>query len=62
MNAGIQVKDRKEAALIRRGLESPEARAFVKIIGALEPLSDRGRARVLHFVSDKLDEELCAKP
>lgn len=58
MKTLVEVADRKEAALIRRGLEDPETRALVKVIGALAALpSDRARRRTLAFVADSLDEE-----
>jgi hypothetical protein len=58
MKTTIEVKDRKEAAAIRAGLENPSVRAFVLIMGVLEALpSDRARKRVLAYVADKFDEE-----
>lgn len=57
MKATIEVKDRKEADLIKAALDDPKTRAFVQIVGALLPLSQRARTRVLAFVSDQLDEE-----
>jgi len=57
MKTPIDVKDRKEGELLRRGLEDPDVRAFVKVMGSLFGLaSDRARKRVLEFVVDHLDE------
>lgn len=63
MKATIEVKDRKEADLIKTALDDPATRAFVQIVGALLPLSERARTRVLTFVNDRLaeDEELEAQ-
>jgi len=55
MLAKIEVANKKEAALIRRGLQDPQVRALVKITGALKPLDERAKIRVLNYVSDKLD-------
>lgn len=57
MKGYIEVENRKEADLIKRGLADPEVRAFVKVVGALLPLSERARVRVLRFVADQVDEE-----
>jgi hypothetical protein len=58
MRAYIEVKDRKEAVAIRRGLQDPVTRATVKVVGTLLQLpTDRARQRVLGFVVDKLNEE-----
>lgn len=58
MKAYIEVADREEADMIRRGLADPAVRALVKVIGTLSKLpSDRARARVLRHVDDRLDEE-----
>ncbi len=57
MKATIEVKNRKEAASIRKGLEDPAVRAFVSVMGALATLeSDRARKRVMTFVRDHFDE------
>lgn len=57
MKTTIEVKDRKEAQLIKTALADPATRALVMVMGALLPLrSDRARARVLAYVSDKLNE------
>jgi len=57
MKTKIEVKDRKEGELIRQGLEDPETRALVKIMGALQKLpNDWARARTLNFVNDMIDE------
>ena len=63
MKAWIEVKDRKEAESIRRGLEDPAVRAFVVVTGALSTLpTDRARLRCLNHVADLLDEKATAKP
>lgn len=57
MKASIEVSDRKEAEMIRHGLDDPSVRAFVVIMGALSTLgSSRSRERVMHFVKDYFDE------
>ncbi len=53
----LEVKDKSEGENIARALHDPMTRAFVAIVGALLPLGDRARARVLTFVNDKADEE-----
>ena len=55
--ARIPVEDRKAATDMERALEDPAMKAFVLIVGALKPLSQRARQRVLSFVADKLDED-----
>lgn len=58
MKANIEVKDRREADAIRIGLEDPAVRAFVVIMGVLAALpTKRAQARVLQYVSDRLEEE-----
>jgi hypothetical protein len=57
MKTTIEVKDRKEADLIKTALDDPATRAFVQVVGALLPLSPRAQQRVMNFVSDKLNEE-----
>lgn len=62
MKAGVEVADRKEANLIRRGLADPETRALVKTMGALLTMpTDRARARALWFVQDQFEERKNAK-
>jgi hypothetical protein len=56
MMTRIPVKDRKEARLIQRGLEDPETRALVLIMGALGPLTERSKKRTLSSVLDAVDE------
>lgn len=53
----IEVKDKTEGENIERALTDPMTRAFVVIVGALLPLGDRARTRVLSFINDKTDEE-----
>lgn len=57
MKTSIEVKTRHEGELIRAGLEDPTVRAFVQVMGALAPLSEGGKRRVLAFVADKFAEE-----
>jgi len=58
MKARIDVVNRQEADQIRRALNNPDVRAFVKVMGTLAALpSDRARERVLRFVDDKFAEE-----
>jgi hypothetical protein len=58
MKATIQVNDKKEAELIRTGLEDAGTRAFVQVMGALMGLpSNRARVRVLKFVSDHFNDD-----
>ena len=57
MKTTIEVKDRKEADLIKTALGDPATRAFVQVVGALLPLSPRARQRVMNFVADRLEEE-----
>lgn len=58
MKAWIEVKGRKEAEAIRRGLDDPSTRALVLVVSVLSTLpSDRARARCLHHVADMLDEK-----
>ena len=62
MKTWIEVVNRKEGEFIRRALEEPDIRAFVKVVGTLKPLpSDRARMRVLRHVADYLDEESHAR-
>lgn len=55
MKTKIEVEGRKEALLIKRGLLDPQTRALVKVMGALQPLDERGKYRTLHFVADYFD-------
>lgn len=57
MKATIEVADRKEAELIRVGLDDPVTRALVKVMGALTPLEKRSQKRVMDFVADCVAEE-----
>lgn len=51
----IEVADEEEARLIRLGLQDPATKALVKVMGALKPLNDAARARVLTDVYDKME-------
>lgn len=53
MKARIEVKNRKEAELIRRGLADPQTRALVLTMGALLPLMKDEQRRVMNWVCDK---------
>jgi len=53
----VEVKDKSEGENIERALADPMTRAFVTIVGALLPLGDRARTRVLSFINDKVNEE-----
>lgn len=58
MRSSIEVESKKEAELIRKGLEDPATRALVKIVGVLSYLpSDRSRRRVMAHVTDYLSEQ-----
>lgn len=57
MKTKIEVEGRKEALLIKRGLLDPQTRALVKVMGALQPLTDRAKRRAMRFVDDHFDEE-----
>lgn len=56
MKATVEVSDRREAEMIRSGLEDPETRAYVIITGALAFLTPRARLRVMQYVTDRLDD------
>jgi uncharacterized protein YbgA (DUF1722 family) len=57
MKASIEVESKKDAELIRKGLEDPATRALVKVMGALSSLpSDRSRRRVMMHVQDYFEE------
>jgi hypothetical protein len=58
MKATIQVNDKREAEAVRVGLEDPAVRAFVVIMGVMKSLpSKRAQARVMQYVTDRLDED-----
>ena len=55
MKAFIEVKTRREARLIRRGLADPETRALVKVMGALSPIETKEMKRAtLDFATKML--------
>lgn len=60
MKAKIEVENRKEAELIRRGLADPGTRALVKIMGAMSGLTKRQQIRSLRFVGDCFDDQQSA--
>ncbi len=57
MKATIDVTDRAEGDRIRAALTDATTRAFVNVIGALQPLEERARERVLRFVTDTFADE-----
>jgi len=63
MKTTITVSNRREGEQIRAGLEDPNVRAFVKVMGILRGLpSDRARQRVLSFVTDAFAEQTAEPP
>ncbi|MBO0715832.1 MAG: hypothetical protein J2P55_00655 [Rhizobiales bacterium] len=52
MKATIEVDSKHEGELIRLGLGEPEARAMIKVMGALAALPKARKQRVLKFVTD----------
>ncbi len=63
MKTTIEVSTRREAEQLRAGLEDPNVRAFVKVMGILRGLpSDRARQRVLSFVADSFEERAAEAP
>ena len=57
MKKSIEVTSREEADQIRAGLDMPDVRVFVRVMGVLAGLpSDRARRRVLSYVADRVDE------
>ena len=53
MKTTITVSNRREGEQIRAGLDDPNVRAFVKIMGIMRGLpSDRARQMVLSFVHE----------
>jgi hypothetical protein len=58
MKISIEVKDRREAEAMRRGLDDPAVRAFVLVMGVLQALpTKRAQRRVLQYVADRIEEE-----
>jgi hypothetical protein len=57
MKAYIEVENRKEGDEVRRGLDEPDVRAFVRIVGALRDLPEGGQRRVLAYMRDLIDSE-----
>jgi hypothetical protein len=47
MKTQIEVENRKEGKLIRRGLADPEVRALVKVMGALHPIKSKNMKRLV---------------
>jgi hypothetical protein len=63
MKTMIEVSTRREGEALRAGLEDPNVRAFVKVMGILRGLpSDRARQRVLSFVTDSFEERAAEAP
>jgi hypothetical protein len=58
MKASIEVSSRHEGDNIRAALEDDMVRAFVTVFGVLLRLpSDKARARVMQYVTDRLSDE-----
>jgi hypothetical protein len=55
--ATVKCKSADEAANLQRALDQPEIVAFLNIVGALLPLGDSNRTRVLEFVNDIINVE-----
>jgi hypothetical protein len=47
----IEVSHRKEAKLLAEGLSDPAVRAFVMIVGLLNPLGKVAARRIIEFVA-----------
>ena len=47
----IEVKDKAEFEAIKRGLDDPEARAFVTIIGTMLPFDKRHQQAIMTAVT-----------
>ena len=57
MRTTFEVADADEAAQIRAGLEQPDVRAFVRIMGIFACLpTNRAKRRVLTYVMDRVDD------
>lgn len=56
MKATIDVETRAEADRIKAALNDPTTRAFVNVMGALQPLRRSAQERVLRFVEAHLAE------
>lgn len=58
MKVAIIVDSKLEGEQLRNGLDDPQVRAFVRVVGILGQLaSDRARARVLRFIADSIEEQ-----
>lgn len=58
MKTRLEVEDRREAALIQRGLQDAQTRALVKVVGALIDLDRAEQRRALNYVIDKLNLDI----
>jgi hypothetical protein len=56
MKVKIDVDNKQQGEIIAAALQDETMRAFVLVTGALKPLSERGRRRVLEFVRDVFEE------
>jgi hypothetical protein len=56
MKVKIDVDNKQQGEIIAAALQDETMRAFVLVSGALKPLSERGRRRVLEFVRDIFEE------
>lgn len=57
MKATIDVENRAEGDRIRTALTDPQTRALVNVVGALLPLRESARARVLRWALDKFVDD-----
>jgi len=53
-NVKVEARNRRERDAIQRALDDKETRVMVIIVGTLLPLHQRGRQRVIDFVTDAL--------
>lgn len=52
MKSAIEVSSRNEASAIQAALGDPSIKAFVTMIGALQPLTDVEKLRALSYFHD----------
>ncbi len=57
MKTAIEVSSMREADLMKQALADPEIRAVVDVVGALLTLPDDARARVVKYVTTRLEAE-----
>jgi hypothetical protein len=56
-NLKVKVKNNAEFEAIKRAMEMQDVRAFVLIVGLLDPFSQRARQRIINFAVDTVDEQ-----